>query len=166
MKKSFINILLIIGATLLTGCTTAKTGNIPSDFLFIMDVKSAGDFEGCVVNVHIRIDANGSGRYETYNTDCAIEYDTNGMVTYQLNQIIKKGQFKLNDAQLESLWGSINKNNFFNLTEDYRMAIGFSYAFIVVEADGQQPARCTPAPLLPRSGWTAARGRQHRYGSP
>ena len=103
-----------------------------------MDVKSAGEFEGCAVNVNLRIEASGRGRYETYDTDCAIEFDTNHMVTYDRSRVITKGQFKLSDSELEQLWAAINENNFFSLTDDYRMAMGFSYAFVVVEADGQQ----------------------------
>ena len=103
-----------------------------------MDVKSAGEFDGCAVHVNIRINADGRGRYETYDSDCAIEYDTNHMVTYTPGQVIEKDEFKLKDAALESLWEAIVDNNFFYLTEDYRMAIGFSYAFVVVEANGKR----------------------------
>ena len=102
-----------------------------------MDVKSAKDFEGCV-NVNIRIDANGKGRFDVYDTGCAIEFETNDMVTYKSGKIIEKGQFKLSGSELEELWNAINENNFFSLTEDYRMSMGFSYTFIMVEADGHQ----------------------------
>jgi hypothetical protein len=138
MKKVVINFLLILSALLIVGCSSNSTTDIPTDFLFLMDVKSAGDFDGCPVNVNIRIDSKGKGRYETYDTDCAIEYDLNHMVTYPRNRVVDKGQFKLSATQLEELWKSINENDFFNLTDDYRMAMGFSYAFIVVEADGQR----------------------------
>jgi len=131
-------VLLSLGIALLSGCSSDKTSALPSDFLFLMDVKSAGDFEGCAVNVNIRIESTGRGRYETYNTDCAIEFDTNHMVTYDRSQVITKGQFKLSDLELEQLWEALNENNFFSLTADYRMAMGFSYAFIVVEADGER----------------------------
>jgi hypothetical protein len=137
MKKAFLTFLLILGTLLLTGCRDDSTADVPSDFLFIMDVKSAGEFDGCV-HVNLRINASGRGRYETYNTDCAIEYDTDHMVTYQQSQVIEKGQFKLSDTELEKLWNAINENGFLSLNEDYRMAIGFSYAFIVVESNGQQ----------------------------
>jgi hypothetical protein len=133
--RSFFIILMLL---LITSCSTADNSNIPSDFLFIMDVNSAGDFEGRPVNVNIQIDANGKGRYEAYITDGTIKFDTNHMVTYKQEQVIEKGNFKLNDTQLEDLSDAINENNFFNLTDDYRMAMGFSYAFIVVEANGQR----------------------------
>ena len=131
-------ILLTLGMLLIAGCSQSNPSAVPSDFLFIMDVKSAGEFEGCAVNVNLRIEASGRGRYETYDTDCAIEFDTNHMVTYDRSRVITKGQFKLSDSELEQLWAAINENNFFSLTDDYRMAMGFSYAFVVVEADGQQ----------------------------
>ena len=132
MKKVFLVTLLILNNFLLPGCKANSTANVPSDFLFSMDVKSAGNVKGCPVNINIRIDANGRGRYETYDTDCAIEYDTNQRVTYQRSQVIDKGQFKLSAIQIEDLWSAFNENNFFNLRDDYRMAMGFSYAFIVV----------------------------------
>ena len=130
--------LLVLGTILITGCATKSASPIPSDFLFIMDVKSAGDFDGCAVHVNLHIDANGRGKYETYDSECAIEYDTNHMVTYQREQVIEKGNFELSGAELDNLWTAINKNSFFNLTEDYRMAMGFSFAFILVEADGRR----------------------------
>ena len=136
--KQKLLIVLALGTLLLTGCRTTNSANVPSGFLFIMDVKSAGVLEGCPVNINIRIDAHGRGRYETYDTDCAIEYNTNHMVTYKRGQVIETGRFQLSDTELERLWDVINENNFFSLTEDYRMAMGFSYAFIVVEADGKQ----------------------------
>ena len=134
LKYSFI--MLALGMMFTTACSTDHTSNVPSDFLFVMDVKSAGDFEGCAVHVNIRIDANGRGRYETYDTDCAIEYDLNNMVTYKREQVIESGKLNLSGAELDRLWEAINQNNFFELREDYRMAMGFSYAFIMVEADG------------------------------
>jgi hypothetical protein len=130
-------ILLSLGIALLSACSPVNTSEVPSDFLFIIDVKSAGDFEGCV-NVNVRIDAKGMGRYEVYDTGCTIEFDTNHMVIHLPGQVIEKGQFKLSDNELERLWNAIDQNNFFDLTEDYRMAIGLSYAFIAVEADGQK----------------------------
>lgn len=136
-KKSVV-FLLIAGVVLVTGCSLQRTYNVPSDFLLLMDVKSAGDFEDCAINVNIRIDANGRGRYETYDTDCAIEFDSKHMVTYKRSQVLETGRFALSDTELEELWDAINQNNFFKLTDDYRMAMGFSYAFIVVEAEGQR----------------------------
>ena len=130
--------LLILGTILITGCATKSASPVPSDFLFIMDVKSAGDFDGCAVHVNIRIDNNGRGKYETYDTECAIEYDLDQMVTYEQSQVLETDRFHLSNIELERLWEAINQNNFFELTDDYRMAMGFSFAFIVVEADGRR----------------------------
>ena len=101
-----------------------------------MDVKSARDTEGCPVNIYIKINSNGRGKYEYYDTGCAIEYDSNHVVTHKWSKVVKTGSLKLNEAELELLWDVVNQTNFFNLTEDYRMAMGLSYAFIMVQADG------------------------------
>jgi hypothetical protein len=138
MKRFLLGFPLFLILLLSTGCSSSNISNVPSDFTFILDVKSARDFEGCPVKVNIRIDANGKGQYETYDTDCAIEYDTNNMVTYLHSRVMDKGQFKLSTTQLEELWTSINENDFFSLTDDYRMAMGFSFAFIAVEADSKK----------------------------
>lgn len=137
-KQKHPIILLILGLIFITGCATKGTSYVPSDFFFIMDVKSAGVFEGCALHVNIEIDSKGRGKYETYDTGCAITYDPDHMVTYKRSQVVKSGKFKLSAVELEGLWEAINQNNFFELREDYRMAIGFSYAFIMVEADGQR----------------------------
>ena len=137
-RMKFLLYLLVLIPLVLMGCRKSDIANIPADFLFIMDVESARDFENRPVNVNIQIDATGKGRYETYDTEGAIEYDTNHMVTYPPDRVIDKGQFSLSVTQLEELWGALNENKFFNLAEDYRMAMGFSYAFIVVEANGQR----------------------------
>lgn len=131
-------IILMLGMLLIAGCLPDNISSVPSDFLFVMDVKSAGEFEECAVNVNIRIDARGRGRYETYDTNCAIEFDSNHMVTYKRSQVLETGRFRLTDTELEQLWNAINENNFFRLTEDYRMEMGLSYAFIMVEADGRR----------------------------
>jgi hypothetical protein len=127
-----------LSTVIFIGCSAKNTNPTPSDFLFIMDVKSAGNFEGSTEHVNIEIDPIGRGRYELSDTEGAIQFDLNHMVTYQPSQVIEKGQFKLSDTELKGLWNAINENNFFDLTEDYRMAMGFSYAFIVVEADGER----------------------------
>lgn len=137
-KQKHLIILLILGLFFITGCATKGISSVPSDFFFIMDVKSAGAFEGCALHVNIEIDSKGKGRYETYDTGCAITYDPNHMVTHKRSQVVKSGNFKLSDAELERLWETINHNNFFELRDDYRMAMGFSYAFIMIEADGNR----------------------------
>ena len=135
IKQKLLITLYILITFLITGCQASSMANVPSDFLFTMDVRSGGEYDGGV-HVNISINANGRGRYEIYDSGGTIEYDTNHMITYLPSQIIDKGQFKLNEAELEGLWNAINENDFFNLTDDYRMSIGFSYAFVVVEANG------------------------------
>ena len=136
LRYSFI--VLILCAVLTAGCSANNASNVPSDLRFIMDVGSAEEEADCPINVHIQLDANGRGRYTYYDTGCAIEYDSDGMVTYKATQIVKTGRLKLSDAELEQLWNSINENKILELTSDYRMAIGYSYAFIMVEANGRK----------------------------
>ena len=62
-KHKVLVTLLLLALLLVTGCGINSVNNVPPNFLFIMDVKSVGDFEGCV-NVNIRIDAEGRGRYD------------------------------------------------------------------------------------------------------
>ena len=130
-------VLLTLGLISLAGCSSNNIGNVPADFSFVMDVSSAEDLADCPVNINIRIDARGRGQYDYYDTECAIVYDTNHIVTYKQGQILKSGELKLSAVELEGLWNAIEQNNFFGLTEDYRMEMGFSYAFIMVEANGQ-----------------------------
>ncbi len=88
--------------------------------------------------MHIRINAGGAGRYERYETGGVIRGDANGRVTYEPDQVLAVGEFTLAEDELRQLWKAIKENNFFALTGDYRMAMGHSYAFIRVEADGRR----------------------------
>ena len=135
-KRKYLLVLLILGVILGTGCATKNLSAVPADFSFVMDARSAE--AGNANNVHIKIKAKGEGQYDYYDTRGAIRYDLNHMVTYEADQILKSGKFKLSQAELRQLWQAINQNNFFNLTDDYRMEMGFSYAFIVVEANSQR----------------------------
>lgn len=101
-----------------------------------MDARSAGN--GTAQDVNIQINATGEGRYERYDTGGVIHQDENDVVTYERSQVVEVGRFKLSEDDLRRLWKEISKNNFFSLTEDYRMQIGSSYAFILVEADGRK----------------------------
>jgi len=51
---------------------------------------------------------------------------------------VETGKFELSDAELEQLWIAIKANKFFELETESQMAIGHSYAFIMVEADGKR----------------------------
>ena len=109
--------------------------NVPPDFIFILDAHSPD--EQPAVNINIQINANGEGYFERYMTGGTIQHDENGMVVYESDSVIESGNFKLGEKQVEQLWQVINENNFFQLTGDYRMAIGYSYAFIMIEANGE-----------------------------
>ena len=134
--QKHIPFLLVLSMVIMSGCSTADAHSLPSDFIFILDARSP--VKQTAQNINIQINAEGEGRYERYNTGGVTHQDENGMVIYEHNQVVETGKFKLHDDQLEQLWQVINENGFFQLTEDYRMAIGYSYAFIVIEADSRR----------------------------
>jgi hypothetical protein len=118
------------------GCQTAA--DVPADLNIILDASSVPRDDGFgVQNVQIEIEASGQGRYERYVTGGAIVGDENDMVVYEQEQVVDAGEFGLSGDELEQLWRAIEENGFFELTEDYRLSLGFSYAFIRVEAGGQ-----------------------------
>ena len=136
--KSSVKYLFILITMLVTATSVCPPGNkagVPSDFVLILDVTAMEN--GLAHNVNIRITADGRGHYERYNTEGVIQSDTAGMVIYGAEQIVDTGKFQLSDAELIQLWRTINDNNFFELEGDYRMAIGYSYAFLKVDANGQ-----------------------------
>ncbi len=136
---SFLKRLFILGIICLaaaSGCSTADESRIPPDFIFVMDVESAGG--GVAQHVNIRINTKGEGRYERYDTGGVVKGDANDMVTYEADQIVETGEFRVREDELVQLWEALDENNFFELTGDYRMAIGHSYAFIMVQAYGQR----------------------------
>lgn len=132
IKYYFIWLLTVFVA----GCSTNQVNPVPSDFDFMMDIRSAEP--GSAQNINIRIDAAGEGHFEIYDTEGVLRYDLNDIVTYEADQVVKGGDFELSESQLIQLWGSIDENKFFELTGDYRMAVGHSYAFILVQADGKR----------------------------
>jgi len=136
LTKFFAAISLMLSIMVVTGCAKTVAADIPSDFLFVMDVGSV-EYPSDCVNLNIRIVATGQGRYEYYDTDCTIVFDSNHVVTYNRGQVVKSGRLKLNASELEQLWEALSQNNFFDLKEDYRMEMGFSYAFIMIEANGR-----------------------------
>jgi len=132
-RYPFILSLLCFGVG--GSCIGDERSVIPADFLLIVDAQSAGqDAE----NVNVRIDAGGKGRYERYKTGGVIRSDVNGVVTYEADQVRASGEFKVSSQSLQKLWAAIAENGFFELTGDYRMAIGHSYAFILVEGAGRR----------------------------
>jgi hypothetical protein len=136
IKRKYLLVLLILGVTLATGCAPKNLSAVSADFSFVMDTRSAE--AGTANNVHIKINAKGEGQYDYYDTRGAIRYDLNHIVTYQADQVLKSGKFKLSQAELEQLWQAVNQNNFFELRGDYRMEMGLSYAFVMIQADGQR----------------------------
>lgn len=129
-------ILLFIGMMLVNGCSANETSSVPSDFSFLMDVRSAE--RGSAQHINIQINAKGKGQYDVYDSGGEIRYDLNDIVTYDADQVVKTGKFDLSNAELGQLWDAINQNRFFELETKYQMAMGHSYAFIMVEADGRK----------------------------
>ena len=60
------------------------------------------------------------------------------VVVYKRAQVVKAGRFRLQEQELRQLWEVIEAQNFFALTDDYRMQIGSAYAFVMVEAEGRK----------------------------
>lgn len=129
-------IILVLSTTLVTGCSANETGSVPPDFSFVMDVRTSEVGSANLIN--IKIDAKGRGQFEVYDSGGEIRYDLNDVVIYEADQIVRDEKFKLSKADLEQLWNAINENKFFELAEYYQMAIGHSYAFIMIEADGRK----------------------------
>ena len=136
LYKYLVILFTLVVAFFAGGCSADQNTSVPAGFFFVMDVQS--DNKEAAQNINIRVNAKGEAEFEIYDTGGVIQYDLNDMVTYDAEQIVETGKFDLSDAGLEKLWNAINDNKFFELTEDYRMAIGYSYAFIMIEADGQR----------------------------
>lgn len=132
MKK----ILLLTIMMLLSACSTPVTENIPSDFYMMMDVRDS-DSE-IAQNINLRIHANGNVEYDVYATGGVIHYDESDVVSYEKSQIVRDGEFRLTAAQMETLWKTVNDEHFFELSDKYEMQIGYSYAFILIEAEGKK----------------------------
>lgn len=132
--KWIAGVLSII--VLLSGCSQNPASNIPSDFYFLLDIRSADP--GSTQNIHIQIDASGEGTYQYYDTGGVIQYDLDRVVTFDDDQVVKDGAFRCSPTELARLWQAIQDQQFFSLTDDYEMALGQSYAFLLVQADGQK----------------------------
>lgn len=127
----FLSILVLA-----SGCSQNPASTIPSDFYFMLDVRSAEP--GSTQNIHIQIDASGEGTYQYYETGGVIQYDPDHVVTFENDQVVKDGTFHCSQTELARLWQAIHDEQFFNLTADYEMALGHSYAFLLVQADGRK----------------------------
>lgn len=135
-KPCFLILFLLMGLLLAPACSGRDASPVPSDFAFLLDVDSTDP--GSAHNVHIVVDASGNGHYEYYDTGGVLQYDTNGILTYAPSQVVSGGDFELSDPQLLQLWEAIQANKFFELEDDYQMALGSSYAFILVQAEGRK----------------------------
>lgn len=136
MKKLLTQTLFVLFIFTNVRCDPSNAANTPQDFFFILDAQSPDI--GQSQNVYIQINSKGNGHFDRYKTGGAIHYNSDGIISYSRSQVIESGTFKLSAKQLEQLWKVINDNSFFQLNDDYRMAMGNSYAFIVVEANGQR----------------------------
>jgi hypothetical protein len=135
-RPKYLIALVALGLLAACGWSGDDNRDVPADFVFVLDASIAGI--GPSQHVNIRINAAGEGRYERYETGGVIQGGENDMVVYQADQVVEIGKFKLQEDELSRLWGAINENNFFELTGDYRMAIGHAYAFILVEANDRR----------------------------
>lgn len=132
-------LVILFCLALTTGCANqGSTRRVPSDFVFVMDVRSAADDLPGNIHVHVQVDAKGKGQFEYYDTGDSIRYDLDDMITYEASQVVKSGKFNLSEAELGQLWDVLNQNHFFELEEHYQMALGHSFAFIVVEANDKR----------------------------
>ncbi|HEX5837059.1 MAG TPA: hypothetical protein VFY26_04455 [Anaerolineales bacterium] len=127
----FVSIFVLI-----SGCSQNPVSHIPADFYFMLDIRSAGP--GNTQNIHIQIDASGEGTYQYYDTGGVIHYDPDHVVTFDNDQVVREGAFHCSQAELARLWQAIQDQQFFNLADDYQMALGHSYAFLLVQADRQK----------------------------
>ncbi len=134
-KKNTVGLLLITVLLFLSACATKSAENIPSDFYMMMDVHAVD--RQTARNINIRIQAAGTVEYDIYETGGVIKYDENDIVTYDQGQIVRDGTFMLTGTQVKRLWEAIEEIQFFELSEKYQMEIGYSYAFILIEANGQ-----------------------------
>lgn len=121
---------------LLSGCSQNQVSHIPSDFYFLLDIRSADP--GSTQNIHIQIDASGEGTYQYYDTGGVIQYDPDHVVTFDNDQVVRDGMFHCSQTELAGLWQTIEDQRFFSLADNYEMALGHSYAFLLVQADGQK----------------------------
>ncbi len=130
------NLLILLWIVVVASSCSRNYGNdVPGDFLLIVDAQSAAE---ATQNINLQIKANGKGQYERYDTGGVIRGDLENMVTYEASQVVETREFNLNRDELKNLWRAVEDNNIFELTGDYRSPRGFSYAFIMIEADGRK----------------------------
>lgn len=135
--QSFILVTLVI--TVVSACSSKpKTSSVPFDFAFMMDADSREINPPEILNVNIKINAQGAGSFEYYDNGGVASYTSEYIISSEPNQVVKSGKFRLTDSELEQLWDTLNKNHFFELDERYEAQLGYSYAFIMVNANGKR----------------------------
>ncbi len=127
--------LFLVLLALASACSMNRPAVLPSDFSLVMDVRTSEG--GRSSNIHVTIDSKGRGRFEVYDSEGVHRYDQNGILTYDEDRVSSQGEFDLSSDDQQTLWTAIQGNRFFDLTDDYRMAIGHSFAFIMIEAEGK-----------------------------
>ena len=133
----YVPVLVLVALSMVasSGCTAPPARSVPPDFTFILDAHSP---EGkTLLYMRIKINSEGEGHFERYDTGVSIGLGQDGTVVLEIDQLVDTGGFLLREHQVDELWQTIDEHDFFQLTGDYRMAIGYSYAFIRIEADGQ-----------------------------
>ena len=136
-KQSFI--LAALALTVISACSAKpKSGSVPFDFAFMLDADSRAINPPEILNVNIKIDAQGRGSFEYYDNGGMTSYTSEYIVTYEPDEVVKSGKFRLTDSELKQLWDTLNENRFFELDERYEAQVGYSYAFILVNANGKR----------------------------
>jgi len=135
-KQNFILVALFL--TLISACSAEpKTNSVPADFVFTMDALSQEKNSMRNLHVNIKINSRGAGYFEYYDNGGTISYTPDDIITYEPDQVVKSGKFRLTDSELEQLWDILNTNHFFELDGHYEAQLGSSFAFIMVESNGK-----------------------------
>ena len=137
--RKFLFFLLALSLVLNGACTPReKPAAIPADFVFVLDARARENQPRGSQHFHILIDSHGAGRFDGYNPKGVLHYDMNKMVTYDPSQVVRTGTFELTNKELNRIINLLDENHFFTLKENYQMELGDSYAFLMVQMNGQK----------------------------
>ena len=137
--RKILFFLLALFITLTAACTSQeKPAAVPADFVFVLDARGRENQPRGSQHFHILIDSHGAGRFEGYDPQGVLHYDMNKMVTYDPSQVVRTGTFELTNKELNRIISLLDENHFFALKESYQMELGDSYAFLMVQMNGQQ----------------------------
>jgi hypothetical protein len=110
----------------------------PTDFRVVIDGNRAESVADTTTeHVYLEIGPNGKGNYIIYDTGGTITHDPEGKIVIQPEQILEEGLLRLNRDEMVRIWQGIEDYQLFDLTEDYRMSIGGTYAFLILTANEQ-----------------------------